>query len=124
MNPPKYNIKTQTLNEYLREVDAYKLYLIKDKYNIILNFLNELMDKKINSLTDFKNVDEEILLKNKQRNNDALIKYTNSFKDKFNVKINDYDNIINILSRLLPKIQYTLLKISTDNKIIYTIKYK
>ena len=42
MEPPKY-VEKESINDYLRKVDVYKLYLKKHEYNDILLFLNKLL---------------------------------------------------------------------------------
>ena len=44
----KYN-ESESITQYLRRVDEYKIKLMSNKYSVILNFLNELLELKENS---------------------------------------------------------------------------
>ena len=60
MPPPVFDLKKETLNEFLRRVQKYESYINKEKYNIILKIINEifnLSDKyAYTSLTSIKHI--------------------------------------------------------------------
>jgi hypothetical protein len=130
---PTYNINESVTN-YMKKVEKYKNYILKEKYIIILNFLNEWTEGNYKSLTDFKNINEYILLKDKKHNNKIVKKYSEIFEKKLNVDLSvdaetDSDDItdkyiILILQKVLNYLDYYLSKTLFDNKIFYSIKKK
>jgi len=130
---PQFNPKgKETINQYLRRVEKYKTLILKEKYDVILNFVNEWLKAEYNSLSEFTNMKEYILLKNKKHNRTIMKKYCQIFKDKFNIdlqinqetdsdEIKDTD-ILNILINMLNIIDYALVKKDFNNNIIYSIR--
>lgn len=131
MEVPIYDGK-ESINKYMKRVEKYKDFIQKDKYDTILKFINEWLKTEFNSLTQFKNINEKTLLKNKKNNRDLIRKYCNLFEDKFNIKLSvdeetDSDEIndkyiLYLLIKMLGLIDYHLTKKELANsKIIYTI---
>lgn len=131
MEPPKY-VEKESINEYLRKVDVYKLYLKKHEYNKILLFLNRLLNLReecyFKSLLEFKKISDNDIFKNKDFLLDFLKKKGNSFKKKYGIdfKINIFYNdnkinsiyLLNFINNLLNKIGYLLIEYKS-NKIKY-----
>lgn len=138
MDVPFYDPKSkETINQYIRRVEKYKIFILKEKYDMILNFVNDLLnldpDTRFHSLTKFTNVKESILLKNDISNKNVMQKYCELFKNKFEIDIdpknekndknesNDKD-IITFIIKLLDLIDYTLIKREFKGEFIYSIR--
>lgn len=133
MNPPIYNPK-KSINTYINKVEKYMMTIQQNKYNVILNFVNEWLNINLQSLTEFKNIREQTLLKNLDHNNNIIKKYIPIFNSTFEIELNIKENddneiidnkyIINLLKYVLKllKLNYNLIKINKNNIIVYTIK--
>jgi hypothetical protein len=135
MEVPQYNAK-ESLTKYIEKVEKYKTMIYKDKYNIILNFINEWLklfdEKKFKSITDFKNLYEVDLLYDNRNNKKVIKKYVDIFEKQFMINLNITDDtdsdeikekyIIYILSKVVNNIDYILIKKEYNGKIYYTIK--
>lgn len=130
MEVPVYDGK-ESINKYMRRVEKYIDDMMKDKYNLILQFINEWLGVEFNSLTQFKSINEKKLLKNKKHNRDLIRKYCQLFVDKFNThlsvdeetdseEIND-KYIIYLLKKMLNFIDYGLSKKELSINILYSI---
>lgn len=125
---------TESVNQYMKKVERYKIKLLQNKYDHIVKFVNEWTNNKYHALTEFKNIDEKILLKDDKYNRDIVRKYSDIFKDKFKVDLSfnaetDSDEIndkyiIHLLMKMLVLIDYILIRKEFNNKIFYTIKRK
>lgn len=130
---PEYNNK-ETVNQYMKRVEKYKIQLLQSKYDVILNFVNDWTENKYEALSEFKNIQEKILLKNNKHNRDIVRKYSDIFRDKFDIDLSfdmetDSDEIndkyiIYLLMKMLVLINYTLSKKEFNNKLLYTIRKK
>ncbi|CAH6421321.1 Hypothetical protein KVN_LOCUS224 [uncultured virus] len=134
---PKFNEK-ESITKYLKKTEQFALKLNEEKYKLLLEFVNQLLklsnDDKIKSLYEFKNIPEEIILKDKKNNRSILRKYSNNIIEKLKVKfdIDDETNseeigdkyIIYFLSRALLSIDYCLITYQLSGKIMYSIKAK
>lgn len=105
------------------------------RYNLVLEFINKWMkykgDNKIKSLTNFKNVTERDLIKNKKYNRKLIKEYCNEFKKKFGIKLSIKKNtpdekiskryIIYMVRKALVKLDYTMKARDYKDKTYYTI---
>ena len=135
MNPPKYNPK-ESINKYINKAEDYMMQMQQNKYNVILNFINDWLNINLKSLTEFKNIKEQTLLKNTDHNKNIIKKYIPIFNSTFDIELNIKENdddeiiddkyIINLLKYVLKllKLNYDLIKINKNNIITYTIKKK
>ena len=129
IEPPKFN-ESMTYCQYQRLVDKHKLKVNEQKYNLILNIINDwldLKDSKFTQLTSFKNMDEENLLQH--NGNDILIKYQEKIKIilELDIKLNSKNKkyILFVLMKALNKIDYRLTsKHDDEDNILYTIYKK
>ena len=128
---PEYNPRgKETINQYIRRVEEYKNIILKEKYDIILNFVNDWLniDKDIiyESLTKFTNIKESILLKNDKHNRNVMQKYSLIFKEKFQIQDNIDETqdkyIISFLIKLLNYIDYNLVKREFKGQFVYSIR--
>lgn len=133
MEVPEFNPRgKETINQYIRRVEKYKAQILKEKYDIILNFVNEWLKAEYESLSEFTNMKEPILLKNKKHNRSVMKKYCQIFNDKFciDMSITAETNsdeikdmyIIDVLVKMLNIIDYSLIKKEFNNNIIYSIR--
>jgi len=124
----------ESVNKYAKRVERYTNKMVEDKYDVILEFINAWVGFDYTSLSDFKNVQELLLLKNPKNNRTLVRKYSDIFQNKFEVDLSvgletDSDEIndryiIYLLIKMLSIIGYTLAKRESYNKISYTIKKK
>ncbi len=131
MQAPVYDGKS-SINLYLKEVEKYHNYILTDKYNFILSFINEWTLKKFTSLSQFKNISYNYLTKHPKTNRSLVRKYCDEFTKKYNGdltvgletdsdEINDM-YIIYLLDNMLKIINYKLIKIESGPNILYTIR--
>jgi hypothetical protein len=117
INVPKYN-KNESLAKYVNRVEKYKFSLIKLKYQLVLNFINDLLncDTKIKTLIDFKNISHNELLSDKTHVKNIIEKYQEEINQTFNFKYKNPD-IIFLITRMLSGINYKLItkKYNTDD---------
>jgi hypothetical protein len=133
MEVPIYDGK-ESINKYIKKVQKFNSKILEDKYEVILEFVNEWLECKYTSLSDFRNIYEKTMLKNLKHNRDIVRKYSDIFQDKFNVDLSvgletDSDEIndryiIYLLIKMLNIIQYTLVKKEIGKNITYTIRKK
>jgi len=138
--PPKYDAN-EPVTQYLKDVDEYLLNITKEKYNLILQFVNAWLNvkQKLKSLTEFKDISLSYLIKNKEHNKEILKQYGDNIRillnidDKKTTVIDDVENekyndkyIILFLGKALKCINYSLTnkKVVRNNSTItrYTIK--
>lgn len=129
--PPTYN-PNKSISNFINKSEKYLLELQKEKYKLILQFINEWLNKSLKSLSEFKYINEKVLLKNPTYNLKILKKYIPLINDTFEIKLNVDENfdvntihnkyIINLLNHMLKFIKYDLIKHKKDNKKYYTIK--
>jgi hypothetical protein len=120
------NINTTKLISMCMEME---FELIEDKYNVILSFINNILNPPIKyiSLTLVKNVQEKIL-KQLITNKDNLNEYIDEF-ESVGLKLNKKSKLINqpnyILNNTLKQIGYKLKKrTNMYNTIYYSIVKK
>lgn len=131
MEVPVYNAG-ESINKYIQRVEKYKAYIIRDKYNVILEFVNEWLNTTYSSLAQFKNINETALLKNDKHNRAVVRKYSDIFEKKFNTELSVDDEtcseeindryIIYLLMKMLHLIEYSLNKKEFNKKTYYTIR--
>jgi hypothetical protein len=129
---PVYNPK-ESINKFIDRAESYMRNLQQNKYNVVLNFINEWLNINLKSLTEFKNIREITLLKNINHNKTIVEKHISIFNSTFGIELNitkndidDLDDgyIIDLLKHVLKllKLDYKLIKINKNNVIVYTIK--
>lgn len=142
----KYN--GETVSEYLKKLEEYQLKEATEKYELVLEFVNDLLDlkdkEKLKSLRDFKKLLEEDICKNKTHNFKIIKNYIKSFKSKLDLTIklkkkknsdsdddevsqeveNDRDSIfvITVLQRVTRTIGFKLISKKIGSNIYYSIK--
>lgn len=134
MSVPTLN-NTKSLTKYIREVNAHLLTLNQDKYNLLLDFINEWLKLdgrfKFSSLLEFKNMAESYLLADPIHNRKILRKYNQSIIDKLHINLTDKSDsnlrskyILFFLTRSLVRIDYSLTRRFYGNEYHYTIRRK
>lgn len=126
--------KREPLTKYMKRVERYTMKLQEDKYNLILEFTNAWINTIYTSLSEFKNIPETILLKDDKHNRAIVRKYSDLFKEKFEVDLSvgmetDSDEIndkyiIYLLIKMLNLLDYTLIKREIGKKTLYSIRKK
>lgn len=119
---------------YERRYEEYLEKIHKMKYDKILFFVNELLKNnniKLIKLSDFKNIDKKIILKNPKYNRNLLRNHSNNLYKFFNIDKNSFENdssddieddeIIIFIKRLLNKINYSIVKKEIKGIIYYSI---
>lgn len=133
---PKYN--GGSITQYIKKVQEFEIKLKEEKYNLVLQFVNDWLDfpneYKLKSLTEFKGMEQDELLKDAKHNRRILRRHSNKIVKKLNVTFNVDDDtasdeikdnyILYFLSRSLTKIGYSLTMRKVDNKNYFTIKIK
>lgn len=136
---PTYD-DNMSIKEYLDQVEKYELFLRKEKYNVLLDFINKWLKytshgSKLRSLTEFTNISEKKLLADKKHNRKILRENTENIKKVFHLDNLNIDEetasdeitdkyIIYIVSKLLSLIEYTLSYRIKSHDTFYTIKLK
>ena len=135
---PKYD-GTMSITKYLKLVDAFTIELKKERYNLLLAFVNDWLkldddDVKLTSLSDFKNMEESVILKDKKHNNAVLRKYRDQIVEKLNPNFDiddetDSDDIkdkyiIYFMSKSLVSIDFSMVSRTYGKKVVYTIRMK
>jgi hypothetical protein len=133
LHPPVYDGKG-SLTKYIREFEKFKAFVIKEKYNVILQFINEWLGTDYKTINNFSNRLEDDLLKNEKENRCLCRKYAEIFNKKFGIDLEvdsntDSDEIKNkyivfLLSKMVNSIDYHLSKKIYGNKTLYSIRKK
>lgn len=133
MEPVKY--VGQDVNDYIMDIEKYRLKLQNDSYNLILEYVNELMQmkKKYKSLTEFKFIDEKNILKDQTHCHKIVRSYSQKLEKQLKITLSvdeetDSDDIkdkypIQILKDTLKAIGYKLINKTSGSNIVYTIKF-
>ncbi len=136
---PKWDASKMTITQYLRHVEKYELYLKREKYNIILDFINQWLkyeskNAKLKSLTEFKDIRQKVLLEDEKHNRDILRTNSENLKKVFNCNFTidedtDSDDItdkyiIYVVTKMLSAINFTLSNKKIGKRTYYTIKMK
>jgi len=133
-----------TIYEYKLQVEQFKLALLKDKYNLVLRFINNWLDsdkknkgstgRQLKTLREFKNISESQLLKNPKHNRKMLRKYSKEIKQTLDFEFSIDDDtdseeikdsyVLYFISRALDKIGYkfSMKRIKYADENYYTIK--
>ena len=125
----KYN-KNDTFAKSFYKLQKLKTIQNQDKYNIVLQIINDLFDlkKKYTSLLQFKNIPEHLILTNIDHKIDIIHKYDKIVVDKLNsgklttkTKNSEYF-VIFFIRRILSAIDYKLIGRTINDTKYYSIK--
>lgn len=106
----------------LRQYICDNKYPYQKEYDLILKFINDIVpDKQYKSLIEFKKVSKKIFEDDK-RTQQIMEKYTESFKDIFNIDI--ASDLSETLRKALDKFSYKLVGKKYDKDMIYHISIK
>lgn len=124
MKFPVYN-DDEPAYMYLKKIEEYNIFLKKDEYISILDFVNKLGNSNLKSLCDFKNI---TLNTDYENNNKILLEYGKILIDKLKLDF-DFDNlhdssIIDFIEIILNKINYSIEKKKKKDIIYYSIVNK
>jgi len=135
---PKYD-GTMSITKYLKLVDQFTIEIKKERYNLLLAFVNDWLkleedDVKLISLSDFKNMEESVILKDKKHNMEILRRYKDEIVQKLNPNFDideetDSDDIkdkyiIYFMSKSLTAIDFAMVSKTYGKRVLYTIKMK
>ena len=111
------------INEFLEKVEQYHTKISYNKYNIVLNFINDWFKlNKANSytsLSEFKYVTENRIPK---YNKEVVNKHKDIIKSIFDIKIIDKHGFLYIIRKLLKKIGYKIISKKKYDKKFYMIE--
>lgn len=115
----------QYVNNYLESYEKYKYNIIKDKCQLILEFINKILDRNYKALLGVKGIKEFHLTKNHKNNLLIFAEYTKRFQEKLDcnlvININDKKFIIGVIKKLLRTIGYVFRRREFGNDYLYTI---
>ena len=130
MEIPTLNIG-ESNNSFVDRLNNYHYFLKQEKYNVLLNFINEWLLTNFKSLSEFKKISSTTLLKDDKHNNKMLKTYSKKLSEMFKLKISvDEDTlsdeiqnnyIIFILTKLLKNIGYSLISRKISDNLYYSI---
>jgi len=140
MDPPIYD-DNESVNDYERRVSKYVIQLKKEKYDTVLDFINNLLklskDIKYTSVTDFKGIFENVITKDREYNIKTILEYIPKFKELMGLKIelkkdkNDDNKYIlkpgyeiYIITKIVNNIGYSLKRRKGKTGKSYTIVIK
>jgi len=116
-----------SFHEYVRYMKKYINKLQKNKYTLILKFINKYFEKyniNFKSLLCFKKISNNYFT-NEQHNTEIMQLYADTISKSLNISYNEEINleetIINFIKNMLSKIQYKLIKKTINNKLFYYI---
>lgn len=108
-----------------QNLDAFLLSLKKNKYKLILKFMNDLFEKDNKSLRDFKNMTISQLSSDDVYN--TIENYEDEIKQtlRITIKIDDDTNlkqyVFDLIKNMVKSIDYSLLRVDKGDKHYYTI---
>jgi len=76
--------ETECISTYMRRVTDFNLQLKKANYNNILNFLNEIFNSKLKTITHFKNINKDFIDDNLDHCLNVLTKHQNLVNKIYN----------------------------------------
>lgn len=135
MEVPKFK-RGESITTYMRRVEEYQVLVIQEKYDLLLDFVNEWLnlkdDDKITALTQFMKISEKSLLSDAKRNRDTLRKFSDKIIEKLNPDFSVDDEtasdeiddkyIIHFFRRSCVAINYKLVSFTIRNKTFYSVK--
>jgi hypothetical protein len=134
----EYDPAKETISQFLRRADEFKVNMQKETYALILTILNEIFkieeDDKLTSILKFKNISEKRLLNDVANNKIIIKKYIVQVSQKLNIKFDVKPDtpddkitdsyIIYFLEHILTNINYSLTSYTIKNKKYFSIKQK
>lgn len=97
----------------------------REKYEILLNFVNLILATKIQSFSKFKNINLDVAFKNQENVKKTYILNTEIFQTKFKVTLSEKDltlkSFITNLTRCLKIIGCKLTKTQYESRTLYTV---
>lgn len=125
----------ETVTQYMRRVQEYEVQLRKDRYDVILNFVNIWGNEnqlKFKSLLEFKKIpDDKVIddVKNKKicKTHKANVCEQLNIDNDTDLEETDTDDIpetefITFMRKILKTINYSINKTTINKKGYYTIK--
>ncbi len=124
-----------TLADHIDMMEKQEADRNKDKYKLILTFMNELLNTESVSLCSIMPISYYLILKNKVYNKKIIDKYSIQINEKIkNVNIDidtekefydteDYMYTLILIRKLLKEIRYELKLIKKHGSNYYVIKY-
>ena len=120
----------EPIDRYLQKLKMYTMTINKEKYKIIIDFLNIWLsncDIKLDKIFDFKNISEK-KLPSTSINNDIMKKYAKNIIKSLNISYKydkniDYDTkeFIAFIKLMLKSINYNINGSARNNVIYYKI---
>ena len=123
--------KNTSVNDYMRQMEKYRLDQIKEKYNFILELLNDILklkdERKYTTLTLIKNVPQK-LFTDIFDNNEIFDKKKEQIKNIFGIEMNKEElndaEINKTLRTMLSSIGYKIHPSKYNDKLYWSIRLK
>ena len=123
--------KNTSVNDYMRQMEKYRLDQIKEKYNFILELLNDILklkdERKYTTLTLIKNVPQK-LFTDIFDNNEIFDKKKEQIKNIFGIEMNKEElndaEINKTLRTMLSSIGYKIYPSKYNDKLYWSIRLK
>jgi hypothetical protein len=120
----------ESMTHYLRRVEEFKAKLVNERYDKLVQFVNEWLKlegkSKLTSLTEFRWITEDSLLEDEENNSKLLYEYNNLFTNDFNLTINKKNTskeyIIDVFRRAINSLGYSLRHRKKGKIMYYTVR--
>ena len=131
MSIPIYD-STKSYSAYLNEFARYEMEIKKEKYNKILDFLNDVVKPvglSYKTLSDFKNISETRITVNEEHNIKIIEKHKKILFESLKItkefttdSDEDYeeDTILRFFKLILRKIDFKVLIRKTDGRVFWS----
>jgi len=121
-----FDPKKESYTKYVNRLEKCKLKIYSDKYNEILSILNKVFHTENNSLSDFKNITDELVDEKLDDLIKLLLKST-LFKEDlvellYNYTERNGNQGIYIIRNMLSQINYIIFNKEYNGKKFYRIK--
>lgn len=114
-----YKTELSEIKEIRKEISKYNRDFKKEKKQLVLNFLNDIIQKKTTTLTKIKNLCYDDI--NIVHFTTIYNQYKEDIFNKLNLSFDEDDDMIYILSSCIKKIKYNLKREKNEDKIFLSV---
>jgi centrosomal protein CEP76 len=112
----------EKLSIYLEKVQVYKELLVNQDYDLILSFINDILDLektcRFKSLRDFKNITKDVFSRDIKFYNEKIKKYGKRLNIDY---IDDKSELFSIIRKVVTKIKYKLTSKRKGQHVYYNL---